>query len=255
MAQLIPATEPFFYPGNEVGVLLVHGFTGTPKEMHPMGEYLNRQGFSTLGPRLGGHATRPEDMIRANYSDWLASLEDGYHLLSGVAKRIYLVGLSMGGVLVLTSAPRLPVRGVVCISTPAYLPADWRLNIIDLMAKIQAYVPKSKAEPGSGWFDKQAWKNHISYPQNPVRSVGQLKRLLDEMHAALPKVNVPVLLIHSRNDDYVVEGSMPWIYERLGAPQKQMLWVEGSGHVATEDAQRETVFEAAATFIGQIEST
>src|SRR5687768_128573 len=104
MPQIIPTTEPFFFPGNEIGCLLVHGFTGGPKELRWMGEYLNKQGFTVLGVRLAGHATRPEDMIRTNHTDWLASLEDGFQLLSGTAKHIYLMGLSMGGVLSLTAA-------------------------------------------------------------------------------------------------------------------------------------------------------
>jgi hypothetical protein len=52
-----PSTEPFYFPGNEIGCLLIHGFTGTPKEMRWMGEYLARQGYSVLGVRLAGHAT------------------------------------------------------------------------------------------------------------------------------------------------------------------------------------------------------
>src|SRR5689334_2690073 len=98
MTQIIPTAEPFFFPGSDVGCLLVHGFTGAPKEMRKMGEYLHAQGFSVLGVRLAGHATRPEDMIRNNYADWLASVEDGFDLLSGAAQHIYLMGLSMGGV-------------------------------------------------------------------------------------------------------------------------------------------------------------
>ena len=64
-----------------------------------MGEYLNRQGYTCLGIRLAGHATDPEDMVRSNWTDWTASVEDGFYLLSGSVDRIFLAGLSMGGVL------------------------------------------------------------------------------------------------------------------------------------------------------------
>src|SRR5690349_25061269 len=133
MPQIIPSTEPFFFPGNEIGCLLTHGFTGTPKEMRWMGEYLHKQGFTVLGVRLAGHATRPEDMIRTRYNDWLASIEDGFRLLSGTAKRIYLMGLSMGGVLSLTLASYLPVRGIVAMATPYKLPDDWRLRYTKIL--------------------------------------------------------------------------------------------------------------------------
>jgi len=47
---------------------------------------------------------------------------------------------------------------------------------------------------------------------------------------------------------------MPLIYEHLPNIDKQMLWIEGSGHVITRDAQREQVFEAAAGFVHRIEA-
>lgn len=254
MSRIIHTAEPFLFPGNsQVGVLLTHGFTGTPKEMRWMGEYLNREcGFTTLGIRLTGHATRPEDMIRARFNDWQASVEDGFHLLSGAAKSIFLCGLSMGGILSLYSASRLPVKGVVAMSTPYKLPNDPRLKFIRLLSKVQPYMPKSK-EDGTGWFG-DAWKDyHVAYPANPLRSIAELNLLMGEMRAALPSVKVPVLLIHSRNDDYVVKDSMERIYADLGTSDKQMMWVEGAGHVITEEPIRGQVFKAAAEFIKRIE--
>lgn len=256
MPEIIPTAEPFYFPGNHVGCLLVHGFTGAPKEMRWLGEYLHQQGFTVLGVRLTGHATRPDDMIRSHDTDWLASVEDGFHLLAGSVRHIYLLGLSMGGVLSLTAASYLPVKGVVAMSTPYLIPARNRLKYVDLIAFFMPYLPKTKEEkPGTGWFDPEAWKEHVSYPRNPTRSVGQLDRLLAKMRTALPRVKVPVLLIHSRDDQYVWQESMPSIYHDLGSTDKQMLWIEKSGHVVTRDAQRETVFKAAADFVRRIEKT
>lgn len=219
-----------------------------------MGEALHKQGFSVLGVRLAGHATQPKDMIRSNYTDWLASVEDGYQLLSGIASHIYLMGLSMGGTLALTSAARLPMRGVVSMSAPYKLQDDWRIKYIDLLAKIQPYLPPSKDPPGSGWFDAQAWQEHVSYHEKPMRSAGQLNKLLTELHAALPQVKVPVLLMHSHDDTGVLPENMPAIYAALGSSDKHMLWLDKSGHVVTRDAQRETVFQAAIDFVKRVEA-
>ena len=255
MPQVIPTAEPFLFPGSRTGCLLIHGFTGAPKEMRWMGEYLAQEGFSVLGIRLAGHATRPDDMIRSRWTDWVASVEDGYHLLRGLSSRIYLVGLSMGGVLALLLSTRLDVQGVVAISTPMHMPEDWRLRFIGILSKVKPYMPKSKLPPGYGWFDKEAWKQHISYPQNPVRSIAELDKVLAEMRLVLPEVRVPVLLIHSQNDGYVVPANMDRIYAALtNAAEKTMLSVQGSGHVVTRDAARVQAFEAAANFILRLES-
>lgn len=255
MNQILPTAEPFCFPASsEVGILLVHGFTGAPKEMRWMGEYLHRQGFTVLGVRLAGHATTPEDMIRSSYTDWLASVEDGYHLLSGMVKSVYIMGLSMGGVLTLTTAGYLPFKGLVTMSTPYKLPDDPRLRHIEWISKIVPYMPKTSEEPGASWFDKEAFKDHVSYPENPLHAVGELQKLLGVMQATLPQIKIPALLIHSRDDQYVYKDSLPCLYEQLGSTSKEMLWIEGSGHVITRDAQRETVFKAAADFVRRVEA-
>lgn len=222
-----------------------------------MGEYLNQNGFTCLGIRLTGHATDMEDMRRANWTDWTASVEDGFHLLSGSVDRIYLAGLSMGGVLSLLMSMKLNAAGVVAMSTPFALPRDPRnypVWFIKLYGRFFKYAPKSGEEPGASWFDKQAFAGHISYPQNPVSSVAELKILLHEMQAALPQVRKPVMLIHSKDDPYVLPENMERIYAGLvNASDKTKLYVTGSGHVVTRDAARGQVFEAALEFIHKVE--
>lgn len=253
--QTIPTTEPFFLPGGRTGILLIHGFTGTPKEMRWMGEYLNGQGYTCLGVRLAGHATRPKDMVRSRWTDWTASVEDGYNLLRSVVDRVFLVGLSMGGALSLLMSTKLDVKGVVTISTPYELPDEHPAWQIKLYSYFRAYMPKTREEPGAGWFDKEAFKEHISYPLNPIRSAAELKALLGKMQTALPKVTVPVYMIHSRDDTYVVPENMERIYAGLvNASDKTKVYITGSGHVVTRDAARDQVFELARDFIRRIET-
>jgi len=255
MSQIIATAEPFFFLGDhsKPACLLIHGFTGTPKEMHWMGKYLNEKGLTCLGVRLAGHATDPEDMIRSNWTDWTVSVEDGYSLLRGVSDNIFLIGLSMGGVLALLMSTKLENKGVVAMSTPYKLPDDPRLRHIEWISKIVAYMPKSDEEPGASWFDRESWKEHISYPENPVRSIGELNKLLGEMRAALPKIDVPVLLMHSKDDKYVLPENMEMIYADLKkASDKRKLYITESSHVITRDAARRQVFESALEFIQRV---
>jgi carboxylesterase len=258
MSQIIPTAEPFFFPGKganaKTGCLVTHGFTGAPKEMRWLGEYLNGQGYTVCGIRLNGHATQPEDMIRSRWQDWLLSVEDGFNLLRSCTDQVFLLGLSMGGALSLTAASRLPVRGVVAMSTPDRLPDHLLLRYTHLISWFIPYMPKGKGAPDEAWFDKNAFKQHVAYPKNPVRSAGELNQLLGVMRESLPQVKVPVLLIHSRDDDYVIRDSMEKIHAALGSTDKHMLWVAGGGHVITEEPTRVTVFKAAADFIQRVAS-
>jgi carboxylesterase len=258
MPQIISTTEPFLLMGETTkpACLLIHGFTSTPKEMRGLGMFLNSRGYTCLGIRLTGHATDPQDMIRSNYADWTASVEDGYNLLRCLADRVILVGVSMGGVLTLLMSTRLDVIAAVAMSTPYKLADDPRLRHIDLIARTVQFMPKSNGAPGSGWFDKEAWKDHISYPQNPVRSIGQLNRLLGEMRSALSQVHIPVLLIHSKDDDYVLPENMELIYaDLINTSDKTKIYITGSGHVITRDAARQQVFQYVLDFIQKVEAS
>jgi carboxylesterase len=256
LSQIIPTAEPFFFAGKDanakIGCLVTHGFTGAPKEVRWLGEYLNQQGYTVCGIRLNGHATKPADMVRSHWQDWLLSVEDGFNLLRSCTDQVFLLGLSMGGVLSLTAASNLPVQGVVAMSTPYQLPDSKLFPLTSPLSWFFPYMPKARGAPDAGWFDKAAFKQHVAYPKNPVRSAGELNKLLAEMRKALPLVKVPVLLIHSRNDNYVFRESMEKIHANLGSTDKQMMWVEGGGHVITEEPTHTVVFKAAADFINRV---
>lgn len=225
--------------------------------MRGMGEFLNQQGYTCLGIRLAGHATNPEDMIRSRWTDWVTSVEDGYQLLHGMTDNIFLIGLSMGGILALLTSTRLAprVKGVVAMSTPSRLPTDYPIWFLKLISIVLRYRPKSKEPPGSGWFDKTAYKDHVAYAKNPVRSTAELKKLILEMRAALPKINVPVLLMHSKDERYILPDNVEDIFVRLvNASDKTKLYITGSGHVLPRDASREQVFQSALEFIRRIQN-
>lgn len=247
-ANIIPTAEPFFFPGGEVGCLLVHGFTGTPKEMGGMGDYLNAQGYTVLGVRLAGHATSMENMRRTRWRDWVNAVHDGYCLINGSSREVILAGLSMGGCLSLLTASQLPCSGVIAMSTPYALPADPRLPFLKWLHWLMPATPKGEPD----WHDPGLEEDHISYPAYPTRSIHELKQLLAEMRAALPAITVPTLLIHSRQDRGVDPGSMLQIHAQLGSEDKEMVWVKNSGHVITRDKAKEQVFQAAEAFIQRV---
>ncbi|MGD2158458.1 MAG: alpha/beta fold hydrolase [Anaerolineales bacterium] len=242
---LIPTAEPFFFPGGETGCLLLHGFPGTPKEMRKLGEFLSEKGYSILAPRLAGHATQPEDIRRMRWWDWLACAEDGYHLLKGASENIYLIGLSLGGVLSLLLASRFDVAGAVIMSTPYDPPDDPRIPFVNILKWI---IPMINPV-GSDWQDKEAEKTNVHYPEFPSNAVIQLIDIYTQMRAAIPKVRCPTLLMHSRRDKSVSPTNMQSIYDNLGSQTKDMLWLQNSGHNLVRDVERERVFQACHHFI------
>ncbi|RYG65174.1 esterase, partial [bacterium] len=65
------AADPFDLVGNDdIGVVLVHGFTGTPYEVRYLGDRLVEAGYTVRGLRLPGHGTSIADLDRTRWEDW-----------------------------------------------------------------------------------------------------------------------------------------------------------------------------------------
>jgi carboxylesterase len=187
-------------------------------------------------------------MPRARWQDWLTSVEDGYHLLGRHCNQIVVMGLSMGGILSLTIASRLPVAGVVAMSTPYALPRDWRLRFIRFFSLFIKRVEKGESD----WLDTDAAADHVDYPYYPTPSIAELRDLVDEMQAGLPRITAPVLIMHSKTDVSVPPHNAENILAALKSEDKSLIWIERSGHVITRDIARQSVFDAATDFVRRV---
>nr|HMQ74358.1 alpha/beta fold hydrolase [Rubrivivax sp.] len=103
---ILAGAEPFFFKGNDIGVLVCHGFTGTTQSMRYLGEQLHGAGYTVIGPRLKGHGVSPAAMARSTAADWVESVEQALDELRKHCSQIYMTGLSMGGTLTLHTAAK-----------------------------------------------------------------------------------------------------------------------------------------------------
>ncbi|MGH2522730.1 MAG: alpha/beta hydrolase, partial [Anaerolineales bacterium] len=230
------------------GALLIHGFTGSPNEMRPLGRALAAEGLTTLGVRLAHHGTTSADMFRSHWRDWVNSALDGYSLLRDQCQVIFVMGLSMGGAIALWLSARYLVAGVAAMSTPSQPFCDRmprRVHPAVPFSYVRPYVTKSGSAPPPPTTGAE----HVAYPAYPTRAIPQLRALLLEAAASLPRVTVPALLAHSRDDQGVPAENMPYIFEHLGSAAKEMLWLEKSGHVITEGCEQQQLFERIIHFV------
>ena len=244
--RIIPSAEPFFLPGNKTGCILVHGFTGTPKEMRWLGEFLNEKSVTVIAPRLAGHATEPGEMQRSNWQDWVTSVEDAYRFIRPNVKKLFIIGLSMGGILACITASYLKFEGLITISTPYEIPQkDWRLRFIRQFALIMPKVDKGKGD----WHNQDAEKDHVDYPYQPTRSIAELLDLFVQLQESLPKLRLPSFHIHSTQDKSVPFIHLQKIVDNNGSSTKRTLIVHNSGHVVTREPDRFQVFQEIYDFI------
>lgn len=248
--MIVKNAEPFYFSGNSTGCLLIHGFTGAPTEMQPLGEFLANQGYTVLGPRLAGHGTQIEDMNRMNWGDWSNSVLDAWHLLKPLTTEIFLIGLSMGGALALHHASFLPAAGVVSLSTPFQIEPTLKIKLLPYIWRFIPYAEKGKPD----CQDPDSVRSHYSYRRYPTRAILQLDQLLEVMRESLPNVTMPALLMHASKDRGVIPDNMNLIYKNLGTSEdnKKKIWLENSGHVVTRDMDKDLVFKSIHEFIQRV---
>ena len=239
----------FYFPGGPVGCLLIHGFTGSPPEMRGLGEYLAGRGYTIQGSLLPGHGTSPEDLIATSRHDWLQAAEADLRYLQEVCHKVFVIGLSLGGVIGLLLASRHPVAGVVTMSAPAPLHAG-QMRLLLVLRRFLTWLPRIRRHPYM--VDPQALNRLSTYDRAPLVSVVEAVRLSGRLRYALPHVHAPALIIHSTGDRSVPATSARFIHDRLGSSDKTVRLFHRSGHNMTVDAEREAVWRTVGDFLARV---
>lgn len=232
--------KSFSFSGNSIGCLLIHGFTGSPGEMLPLGLYLEKCGFTVKGVLLPGHGTTPEEMHKTNWHMWYEEVWKEYQSLKSICSKVYIIGLSMGGLLSLHLAANENVNGgVIPICAPIFL-ANKKAYITPYVHYFKRYHLKreSKSNLPSFWYDRY-----------PTRCVASLVGLVKQVKLELSEITCPSLVIQAKKDKTVFPESAEYIYDNLNSKIKKICWLENSGHIATLDVEKENLFERISKFI------
>lgn len=235
--------ESFFFKGSKkTAVLLIHGFTGTPSEMRPLGSYLHEKGYTVSAPLLAGHGKTPEALETTRKEDWIKSASDAYFELSRKYDRVFVGGLSMGGLIALHLAARLPVSGVVAMCAPIYT-VDTRLRFVRFLYRIRPY------QKTSGSREPHISEYVYSMGRMPLKSAAELWDLIKIMRREIKDVHAPALIMQSEQDKTVQPRSATYIAEKIRSKQKILKWYPNSGHILPVDHDREQVWADFVEFI------
>jgi carboxylesterase len=231
----LPGAEPFEYQGrDDLAVLLVHGFTGSPFEMRPLAEALAEAGVGSACPLLRGHGTHPDDMLSYRYTDWIEDVEGALDCLLARHERVAMVGLSMGGTLTLNVAARRAaddrIAGLVTIGAPLVLD-DWRLGFASLIVKVVKWQAWGKPDIN----DRSAWDRSVAYRRIRTGAIQELLGLLKETRGRLAQVRQPTLIVQARDDHIVPPRNADLIRDGIRSDDCHCLFLDNCYHVSTVD--------------------
>lgn len=243
--QVMDGAQEFYFPGNDTGVLVIHGFTGTTQSMRFLGERIASAGFTVYGPRLTGHGTAPEDMEKASYQDWIQTVEDGLAKLKETCSEVFVTGLSMGGTLTLYLAENHPeIQGIMPINAAIHMP-----EMIDGYKQFSA--TDTRFVDGIGSDIKKEGVEELAYPKTPVKSMGEIIALSENVRENLSKIKTPAVIFSSVIDHVVPPQNSQEIYGSISSDERSIVKLEDSYHVATLDNDRELIAEKCIEFINE----
>lgn len=228
----------------KIGVLLVHGFTGTPASMRPWAHNLNEQGYTVSVPLMPGHGTKWQDLNKVKWQEWPKKLQSELDHLSQRCEKIFICALSMGcgNSLYVAAQNQNRLSGLILVNPMIHIPG-LQIRFAWLISRIQ----KSRASVGDDI--KKPGVTEWGYDALPLKGVAQLYKYLKLARAGLKKVNTPTLVFHSVEDHVLPVSNTEIIMAEMASRDKQRIELVNSYHVATLDYDAEIIFENTKLFI------
>jgi carboxylesterase len=245
----VGAGDPFDLVGGDVGVVCIHGFTGSPYEMRYLGEALARTGSTVRGVLLPGHGTSVDDLEQTGWQDWVGAVDREVDAMLRRCRTVALVGQSLGGLLALhAAARRTELLGVVSLATPLWLGGLSGVVARWVTGPAAGRIRRIPKIGGSDVRDKRVRAENPGYRTIPTRALAQLLAFMRIVDDALPQIQSPVLVLHARRDHTAPVACAQRIAERARACRVRIL--ERSFHLIASDVERDLVASEVIDFIG-----
>lgn len=252
-----PTAEPFSAParpdltgGRRIGVLVSHGFTGSPASMRPWAESLAERGYAVELPLLPGHGTRWQDLNKVGWNDWYATLTGSFDKLRAENDAVAVCGLSLGGALVLRLAADRPdeVAGVVVVN-PGVNTTRLDVKALPVLRFLVG------AFPGIVNDIKKPGQDEYGYPKTPLKAAySMMWHGWKPLRAELAQVTSPILFFKSLDDHVLDDSSLAIIKKSVSSRDFTLVNLSESYHVATLDNDAPQIFSESADFIARVTS-
>jgi carboxylesterase len=245
--QVRPGCEPFSFGGGPVGVLMVHGFTGSPASMRPIGEWLASNGVAVEGVRLPGHGTSVDDLRTRTWTEWVDIATAGLSSLRERCRTVVTMGQSMGASVVLSVVASRPhdVDGIVLTNPYVF---DRRLLAVPIGSRFLNNVNGVSGDIAKPDQDEKA------DTVMPVPAIAQMAAMMKHVRAALPRIRQPIVVFRSERDHVVPRSNAEKVLGRIGSERRELVLCPNSYHVVTLDFDAPLVQERVLRFATELDA-
>ena len=222
--------------------LCIHGFTGSPMEVEPLAEYIQKHtNWECAIPTLPGHGSELS-LKGIMYNEWIQHAEEALKDLLKRHEIVYVVGFSMGGLIASYLATKFPIKKLILLSAAAYY-----VNFAQLHQDIRIICAdffKGRIRENEQY---NRYMNKIK--STPLAATIQFRKLIQYVKPLLANIHVPTLIAQGEKDGIVPLKSASYIYNTIRAENKKMICVEESKHLICHCEKRETLFQEIITFL------
>jgi carboxylesterase len=235
----LPVCQPVDFAGNDQGILLMHGFTGTPAHMRMLADGLHEKGYTVKSICLPGHASSEEDMAKATWQQWLQAAKEAALDLMNRCKTVTVCGLSMGGVLALLVAEQMKVNACIPISAPMQT-KNPLLGLSGIAAPLLPRISWGSNPENDAAMDKDYSYGYAGFP---TAKGADLNHLMKQARKNLFAIECPVLTVQSDADETIWAGSADYIINNISSKDKWKLELHGVPHVCTITRETPAILE------------
>ncbi|MGY2292539.1 alpha/beta hydrolase [Pseudomonas sp. SDO528_S397] len=253
-----------------VGVLLIHGLTGTPTELRRVAQGIAKAGNCTVYvPTLVGHCKGRRELEETVWRDWYAGLRKTFDGICQRHRQVFVGGLSMGAVMSMYIASECPekVTGLLMYSTTLRYDG-WNIHKLAFLTPLVLKLPFGtricdfEEQPPYGIKNerlraiverqmKAGESDNAGLFTMPGVTVRELRRLNAVVKKRMPAIQTPTLVVHSIEDDITSRWNADYVERRLGGPVTKVL-LDNCYHMITVDLQYPRVIDTSVAFIGQL---
>lgn len=256
MAEIMTGAEPQEWTGSgelaDVGVLVLHGFTGNPQSMRPLAQAIADAGCTVSMPLLPGHGTAVEDMLPTRWADWSAAAAQAWTALAGRTRTTVVAGLSMGGTLTAWLGTRHPeIAGLILVNPLIDGTQPGVTGLVEQLRGPEVQGAGVELVPGIGSDIALEGSVESAYPMTPVQPLLDLHSVLAPLVPELGSITCPSLVFTSPQDHVVEPASSDTYAQYVGGPVERVT-LERSFHVATLDHDASLIEERSVDFVRRV---
>lgn len=239
-----PYAQDFHLTGDyPYACLILHGFSGSPGQLRPLGNAVFKNGMDVHAILLKGHGTDLRDLQGVKWHDWLKESENTYLQLKEKYQKVFVIGFSLGGVLTLLLSEKYIPDKIVLISTPVKLQNAFLVSLLPLFRYFIRYWSfHNKKKLRVDLYD-------VDYTKFPLQSFYEVVLAKQKAVKKLPLIKSPALIIQSFRDEAVKPVSAEIIYNNILSTDKNILWLQDSAHLCVLGRERHVVFNEINDFL------